>query len=136
MDVRNCKNCGSLFNYVGRNVCPSCVRKMEERFNQVKQYIRENPGATISQVAEANDVTINQIKNWIREERLQLTKESAIGIECERCGKLIKVGRMCDSCKREAANDFMSVTSSVKKPEPVKKDNKDNKERMRFLNSL
>jgi len=135
MDVRNCKSCGNLFNYVGRNICPACARRLEERFDKVKQYIRENPGATIGQVAEENEVSVNQIRNWIREERLELSKESAIGIECERCGKLIKVGRMCEACKRAATNDLMEVSKAAKKPKPVKQTTaSDNKNRMRYLN--
>ena len=42
MDIRNCKSCGALFNYTGRNICPACVKKLEAKFEQVKKYIREN----------------------------------------------------------------------------------------------
>lgn len=31
MDVRNCRGCGRLYNYIGgsyRNLCPDCVRKL------------------------------------------------------------------------------------------------------------
>lgn len=134
MDVRNCKSCGRLFNYVGRNICPSCAKKLEERFDMVKKYIRENPGATIGEVAENNDVSVNQIRNWIREERLELSKESPIGIECERCGKLIRVGRMCEACKKAAANDLKEATRSAV-AQPVKQNNSDTKNRMRYLNT-
>ena len=135
MDVRNCKSCGNLFNYVGRNICPACARRLEKQFDKVKKYIRENPGATIGEVAEKNEVSINQIRNWIREERLELSRESSIGVECERCGKLIRSGRMCDECKKAATNDLMGITNAARKPEPVKQNPTDNKNRMRFLNN-
>ena len=32
MDVRNCKNCGKLFQYVGKPLCPACNKKLEDKF--------------------------------------------------------------------------------------------------------
>ena len=29
MDVRNCKNCGKLFQFVGKPICPACNKKLE-----------------------------------------------------------------------------------------------------------
>ena len=40
MDVRNCKMCGHLFNYTNSPLCPQCNKKLEERFQDVKEYIR------------------------------------------------------------------------------------------------
>lgn len=134
MDVRNCKSCGNLFNYTGRNICPACVKKLEERFSTVKEYIRENPGASIAQVAEETEVSVNQIRNWIREERLILTEESAIGIECERCGKPIRFGKMCEDCKRKVTKDLKGIQNVVQKPEQRNGLENDGKNRMRFLN--
>ncbi len=133
MDVRNCKSCGNLFNYAGRNICPSCVRKLEDKFDQVKNYIRENPNASIAKVSDDNDISVNQIRNWIKEERLILSKESSIGIECERCGKAIRVGRFCNDCKKQVTQDLEGVKKKAVKVEP-KKSGDDGKNRMRFIN--
>ena len=60
MDVRNCRMCGSLYNYIGgpyRGLCPRCVQKMEDKFAKVKEYIEENPGATMTMISEECDVT-------------------------------------------------------------------------------
>ena len=79
MDVRNCMMGGRLFNYMGGTpICEACKGKMENDFQRVKEYIRENPGATIQQIAEDNDVTTHQIKQWVRDERLELTPDSPI----------------------------------------------------------
>ena len=135
MDIRNCKNCGALFNYTGRNICPACVKKLEAKFEQVKNYIRENPGATIAEVSEENDVSTNQIRNWIREERLILSKESAIGIECERCGKLIRSGRLCEACKKNVVKDLKGIQAVPKSDDSDKRLGSSCKDRMRFLNT-
>ena len=42
MDVRNCKNCGKMFNYIGKPICPSCEKMLEEKFQEVKEYIKEH----------------------------------------------------------------------------------------------
>ena len=62
MNVRNCRKCGNLFNYVsGPPICMACREAMEEKFQEVKAYIRDNAHASIPQVSEACDVSTNQI---------------------------------------------------------------------------
>ncbi|MBR6391016.1 MAG: transposase [Lachnospiraceae bacterium] len=132
MDVRNCRGCGKLFNYIsGPFICPSCREKMEEKFQEVKKYIQENPGSNVSMVAEACDVEPNQIRQWIREERLEFAS-GASEISCEKCGAPIPSGRFCDKCKASMVNTL----NNVYKPEaPVqqRRDNSDGGPKMRFL---
>lgn len=132
MDVRNCKKCGKLFNFAGEPLCPVCVKEMEEKFFDVRQYIYDNPSASMSTVADETEVPIQQIKKWVRQERLSFTKDSGISIDCENCGKPILTGRYCNECKKKMANTFSSV---YKEPEPadvpVKKNS--SKGKMRFL---
>lgn len=109
MDIKNCKNCGKIYNYYGGNlICPSCQKKLEEQFKLVKQYIYDNEDMTAEEVSKALDIPIKQIYNWIREERLSFKKESIGGISCERCGNSIKTGRFCDKCKMELCQSFSS----------------------------
>lgn len=135
MDVRNCKECGRLFNYTaGLPICPACEKKLEEKFTEVKQYIYDNPGSGIQEVSEENDVSINTIKKWVREERLSFTEGSAVGIECERCGRLILSGRYCDECKKKVTNQLESAYAGPAK-EPGQKKKTDGNPKMRFLNN-
>lgn len=135
MEVRNCKGCGRLFNYMGGTpLCLECRKKLDEKFSDVKEYIEEHPSASISQVSEEMDVPIKQIKEWVREERLILSEASVDGILCEHCGIPICSGRYCDKCKMEMANAFQNVLGkkgvAVSKPERHKIDERD---KMRFL---
>ena len=134
MDVRNCRNCGRLFNYIGGgfNICPACREEAEKKFQTVKEYIRENPKATIQEISDDNEVTTNQIRQWIREERLQFTDDSPIGIECENCGATIRTGRFCDNCKNNMANVLSKSIEKPKAPEPPKEKPK-TQNKMRFL---
>lgn len=132
MDVRNCKECGKIFNYLsGPPLCPACMRELDKKFEKVKEYIYDHPGAGVQEVSDENGVTTAQIRTWIRQERLAFAEDSPIGIECENCGAIIKTGRFCKLCKDKMANNFNNV---YKKPmaEPKKKDSRENG-RMRFL---
>lgn len=100
MEVRACKQCKKLFNYLsGAPICPGCKAKLEEKFQKVKEYVREHPKEGIAEVAEANEVSTNQIRRWIREDRLSFSEDSGVGIDCESCGALIRSGRLCQKCK-------------------------------------
>lgn len=94
MNVRNCRKCGKIFNHIGgMPICPACKEKLEEKFQQVKKYIRENKMADIKEVAEQCEVEVGQIQQWIREERLEFTEDSPVKIPCENCGEMIRSGK-------------------------------------------
>lgn len=135
MDIRNCRNCRSIFNYVvGPIICPACREKLEEEFQTVKKYIQENPKVSIQQVSAECDVDASQIKQWIREERLEIAEGSALLINCEACGTPIRSGRFCDKCKVEMATGFRNAMNAdkPKAPEPAVSSSKTSP-KMRFL---
>lgn len=134
MNVRNCRKCGKIFNYVaGPHICPSCREAQEADFQRVKAYIRENPNATISQVAEDCEVEISQIHQWLREERLSLTEGSGIVLQCESCGAPITCGKYCDACRHKLSTGLSNaVRPQQVEPEPEKR--KRDSDKMRFLN--
>ena len=99
MELMNCSKCKKLFNYItGEKLCPACKEIMEEKFQEVKKYIEEHPHENINRVSEECGVSIRQIKLWVREERLSFTDDSLVGLECERCGRMIHSGRFCKEC--------------------------------------
>lgn len=136
MNVSNCRNCGRLFNVLSNErLCPQCKQKVEDVFQKVKQYLEENPNSSVNQVAEANEVSVKQIKQWVREERLTFSADSMQGIDCENCGRMIRTGRFCDSCKSNLANTLKSMLDKPKSNEPeitITRGQK-GKDRMRFL---
>lgn len=136
MNVRNCRNCGRIFNYVlGPIVCPACREKMEEKFQEVKEYIRDHRGVGIMEVSEACDVDASQIRQWLREERLEVTEDSAIFLNCESCGAPIRTGKYCDKCKNEVTRGFRDIVSSNRAAQNTQQNSNDSKRdaRMRFL---
>lgn len=132
MDVRNCKSCGRLFNYQGgKPICKACKDALEDKFQKVKVYVRQNPNAPITQVADEMDVSAKQIKQWIREERLMLSEASVDGILCEHCGVPIRSGRFCEKCKAALSNSF---SDAIEKPKVVAKHTPPEEgQKMRFI---
>ena len=134
MEVINCKSCGRLYNTFNsskKRLCPQCTKKLEEKFTQVKEFIREYPNCSIEVVATENDVSIKQIKQWVREERLIFVEGCIGGVTCEKCGKSITTGRFCGDCKFRIGNTLMSA---IDKPiMDMSKRNTSDKDRMRFL---
>lgn len=133
MEVKNCRDCGRLFNYIGGSrICPGCRTKLEEKFTEVKRYIDDNKDATVNMVAEEMEVSVKQIHQWIREERLAISDNSAIMIPCESCGGPIRTGRYCDKCRNNMASKLGEV---YQKEEPQVKSERKERGRMRFLDN-
>ncbi len=119
MNVRNCRKCGRIFNYVvGPIMCPRCMDEQEQIFQMVKEYVSEHYGADIAEVSRECDVEPSQIRQWIREERLQFADDSPIRIPCEKCGAMIRSGRFCDHCKASMTNEFNEAMGLNRKPVP------------------
>lgn len=134
MNVRNCRSCGSIFNYVtGQVICPACREKLEKKFQEVKEYIRANKGVGINDVAEACDVEVSQIRQWLREERLELTADSGVYITCESCGAPIRSGRFCEKCAGNMTRGFQEVLKGNQPAQPKREKEEAQNARMRFL---
>lgn len=136
MNVRNCRKCGKIFNYVlGPIICPRCRDEQEAKFQEVKKYVSEHYGADIVEVSDVCDVDPSQIRQWIREERLQFADDSPIRIPCEKCGAMIRSGRYCDACKIEMTKDFNHAMGRdrVIQPDARKSPVRSTDNRMRFL---
>ncbi len=126
MEIRNCKGCGKIFNYLsGPPLCPNCMRTLDLKFEEVKEYVYDNPGVGIQEVSEEMNVSVLQIKQWIREERLSFAEDSMIGLECESCGVTIKTGRFCKACKDRLAKG-LSDLYQTQKPSSKEKPLNDN----------
>ena len=114
MEIKNCKNCGKMFNYVtGEQICPRCREELENKFQEVKKFVLDNKSATMNEICEACDVDVKMVKKWVREERLVFTKDSPVKINCEMCGASIVTGKYCDKCRKVAASNFGNVVRSA-----------------------
>lgn len=136
MNVRNCRRCKKLFNYVvGPYLCPQCREDMEKKFQEVKKFVQEHAHADVRTVSEECDVDTTQIRQWVKEERLIFSDDSAIGIACERCGTTIRSGRFCEKCKLEMTNGFKNAITPAREQVAKKREDLNTNPKMRYLDN-
>ena len=135
MEIATCRTCGRLFNVMSREkICPNCKAALEDKFQEAKKYLDENPNTSIEVLSKECEISVKQIKDWIREERLAFREGSGCGINCEQCGTMILTGRFCDLCKQKIHNNLSSAITPTRKEDPKKNDR--DRDRMRFLQNL
>ncbi|NNV07384.1 TIGR03826 family flagellar region protein [Geobacillus sp. C56-T2] len=120
MSLENCPACGRLFvRSPFRDICPSCHEEEERQFQIVAQFLRrrENRLATMEQIVAATGVSEMLLTKFIKSGRLTLAQLPNLGYPCDRCGKLIREGRMCADCSK----DLQGQLEMVKKEEEQKK---------------
>ncbi|MGL6173160.1 MAG: flagellar protein, partial [Cellulosilyticaceae bacterium] len=128
----SCKRCKNLFQYVsGKSICPHCLKREEEMFMKVKDFLKTYPGAQIQEVYEETGVSIQMIESFIREGRLEVSASSPIGLPCERCGAVIRTGRYCKECSMYLVAGLNQMSEGFKTQIP--KENQDSRAKMRFL---
>lgn len=132
-DIRNCKRCGKLYNFIGGlPICPECKKKDDEDFKRVKEYLYDNPGASINQVSMELEVSIQRIKQYLKEGRLEIVGEGGnLILECEICGRSIRTGRFCNECSNSLKNDIASASEQIIKKSETQQ--ADKKHGMRYL---
>jgi len=133
-NVWACRNCRKLFNSLfGKQICPACEEKMEKDLAKVKDYLWNNKGASLNEVGRECDVNPQQIRQWLKEERIQLMDGSVIDLFCDGCGAPITSGRFCNKCKGQTQAAFGSiVAANAPKPAAPARPEKDSP-KMRFL---
>lgn len=96
--LKNCDNCNRVFAHPTRSLCDECYKEAQEAFGKVKTYLQENPGSTVAEVAQATEVDVDTIYEYIRQGRLTVVPKDA-ALRCDICGTTIEVGRVCDRCR-------------------------------------
>ena len=135
MEVRTCRRCKKIFQYItGPQICPRCKQKEEEMFQVVKEYLRQNPGATMNIVSQETEVSVAIIEGFLRQGRLEVTSDSPIALSCESCGVRILTGRLCQKCNASLVGGLSSAAKEIE-TEKRALEEKRKGEKMRFLKS-
>ncbi|MCK8816036.1 flagellar protein [Natroniella sulfidigena] len=122
MGIQKCKDCKQIFAPVRKEKrCPDCRRKEEEKFKLVRDYLWDNPGATIEQVHQDTDVEKELIREFVKQGRFDQIGELELSIDCDRCGAPISSGRFCKSCRDALKDGFSKAKSKPKKKKKEKK---------------
>lgn len=128
MNVKNCRRCGKIYAYDGFRICKECRNADIEDFKRVKEYIYDNPNATIGEVAEEAEVSEKKIFEFLRQGKLELKSENGnLFLDCEKCGVPISSGRFCDKCTASLQRELQGSISTGGSAAPIKKSNDSNR---------
>ena len=100
---RICEKCGKAnpeYRGVGEYKCSECGFIMYDDFGVVRNYLEVHKGATQSEVHHATGVPMDTIRQFLREERLEITEGSGVMMACEICRAPIRSGRYCAECAK------------------------------------
>ena len=103
----DCQFCGGKVEKIGRGIyrCQECEKENYDYFQTVRLYL-ERFGATPALIIEKETgVPRKAIEQFLRQEYLEIPRQSPIRMSCENCGAPIRTGYLCDQCKK--AKGFM-----------------------------
>lgn len=108
-ELKNCKVCGRLFQEIGLfDRCPNCFQRDEEDFNKIREYLFIHPYAKIFEVSVNLNISINKIKRFLRDGRMEIIEKNNQFLKCECCGKSICSGQYCEECTKTVTHDYRS----------------------------
>lgn len=110
-ELRNCPICGKIFIKVVRNICPDCLDQEEREYEEVRKYLKDAPGASVSEVSEVTGVSEDRVLKWMREGRLDVALTVG-GLTCRSCGAPITAGNLCVRCAHELAARIKSMSGT------------------------
>lgn len=111
-ELSNCPKCGRLYVRNLYGICETCKKAEDKQFDKVYEFIRkrENRTATIQQIVDATGVSEDTIMRFVKEGRLRTTQFPNLGYRCERCGTIIKKGKLCEDCLSNIQSDLKQHT--------------------------
>ena len=127
MSLRNCFSCGTLFSapHPGVRLCATCEKEEQNRFDMVKTYIKDNPGATALKIMKDTGIERKELYDWVRTGRIEVAGMDGLGLACESCGTSISTGRLCTDCglriQQEARNALGGQSPGAKKDKTTEK---------------
>lgn len=121
MNVANCPRCGKIFVKGFAEVCPNCLKDLEQQYDKCLKYLRANKGTTINDLSEATDVSIKQITKFIREGRISIMNAPNMAYPCEVCGTLIRENTLCEPCRMKLVKDVRNTAEDERRNEELKK---------------
>ncbi|MCY9696118.1 TIGR03826 family flagellar region protein [Paenibacillus alginolyticus] len=121
MNVANCPRCGKIFVKGFNEVCPNCVKDLEQQYEKCLKYLRENKGTTINDLSEATGVAVKQITKFIRDGRISIMHAPNMSYPCEVCGTLIRENTICESCRLKLSKDVRNNNEDEQRREDQRK---------------
>ena len=113
-----CEKCGKLFSSMrGETLCQTCNAEFRNAQNKVRDYLRENPKATLMEAASVIGIDSDSMKRISKEvvNAKFNAQRAKSGVEhfCEMCGAPIKTGTYCVNCQAELQKKAQQAAVSI-----------------------
>ncbi|MCL2187138.1 MAG: flagellar protein [Defluviitaleaceae bacterium] len=118
---QNCPRCGKMFSREDSPICKDCVKAEAEKFEEVRLFVKENPLSSAQEVSETCGVSVKRLLHYVREGKLEIATGLEGMINCSKCGRPIKNGRMCDRCAKGTASALEGIMAVNKAQAEAKK---------------
>ncbi|RXZ83478.1 flagellar protein [Paenibacillaceae bacterium] len=115
MNLGNCPRCGKLFTATFREVCPACLKQIDQDYEKCATFLRENRNCAMGELSEETGVSVRQITKFIREGRISIVNAPNMHYPCEMCGAFIKEHHMCNDCRKKLLKDVAAAESDAAK---------------------
>ncbi|MDF2716404.1 MAG: flagellar protein, partial [Paenibacillus sp.] len=70
MNLSNCPQCGKVYVKNSYNMCPNCLREIEDQYRKCVEYLRKNRSCTLHELSEGTGVPVRMIIRFLREGRI------------------------------------------------------------------
>ena len=120
-----CPICGERLKYIGggQYKCIGCFRVHLDDYGKVRDYLYKYGRSNTDAISEATGVPQEIMVELLKEGRFEMVSKSAFVLNCERCGRPIKSGTLCESCEqfKEDVEKYQEKEMKEEEPKPVRK---------------
>lgn len=97
-----CRKCNGRLKEIAKGVykCTNCGMENYDYFQTVRNYLEKAGPCSIIMIEKATKVPRASIDYFIKQEMLEIPKNSDVRLRCKRCGAPIRSGYLCDVCKK------------------------------------
>lgn len=144
--LKNCSNCGKLFVQIyGEKLCRECAIQEEEQQREIRDYIHDHQGCSITEVMQNVNVSKKLINNMINKGLFGNLKRSRSSYTCQSCGKPVSIGNTyCKDCLKRLRTETkrvaeqrelrMNMNSKGEKPTTIDKINAQIERELEIMN--
>ncbi len=68
MNLANCKLCGMVFAKGMTSYCPTCQAKLDDRYDEFRDFVKKHPGCTVMDVANVTGIPVNYVQQYNKDE--------------------------------------------------------------------
>lgn len=116
INIKICRKCGGLIGENSlHNYCSNCIKKIEEVFDSIRNYLKEFPGATAYEIEQRIGIPVHVTNNFVRDGRLVEIPNAYLNVDCLRCGCLLLSAhhKYCPDCEIEIKKEIELAKQSL-----------------------